>query len=1039
MKKLKKIYLDRRVIRFVKFSVFIAIIMLLSLFFSNQKDIIAHAEGAPIDNYSITQKTQAWYLLNGLLFCSRHDVFDGGDLQYNHVEDGKWWDNDGGYDNVAIYSYLARTSSFVSGMEAGDNGHVRCTSKGGFSDSKVKWITNAVSFFGFGSPIDFLCQDNMLRKDGADISTASCKNGDRDDNTKYYPIDDDGNEGTNKLSGNKINKTVADKIYGGDTTKSYTMTDDMRYEAIYQSFFFHCLENRSEDDTTDEDVGYHHVSGKNYFVYEIKVYDKDSQSFSLKKYVGRKDDGDNYPIFPGDSQHDNAEYGDFKCNKVEKYLRGEGDLNIKFNGISGGSDVNITASGDSDMQSYKTTYQDLITKGIDPEAGKNVEDEQTTCAIEGVGWIICPVVRFLSKVADYSYGFISKNFLVTEKSLLDNTSTTKTVWNSVVSLANIIFVVAFLIIIFSQLTSVGITNYGIKKMLPKLIIAIILVNLSFYICQIAVDISNIVGASINKFIEVNMVEKITDNSSIAATSDATNGTGFAGIAGVVLMGAGVGIALWASLTALIPIVISAIIAAIMILFILSARKAIIVILVIISPLAFVAYLLPNTEGLFKKWKKAFISLLMVYPIIAFVFAGSKLTSTILSTNMQNTTGDGGEVDDAFNLGQIIAAGIRILPLFIVPGLLKKSLDGIGGIGAKISGIGDKLGKSASNKYTNSKFNKNWEQGRATKKAMIEGGQFQGSKFNPNTWRSKAHGAFNRSSLSGRYGNVVEATGASVAAKQNKEDVDMAGSQLENLNLDKNQLRDIAMGKDGSRGKGNIAMQQAAIKQMVATNDVEGMNALWDDLDAVKADPKSDTREAKLVRNTFAESLLASSGRPAWFGAGAIAGMRTRSQTETKDADGNIVKTYDQQSSRDTIVAAVTNGAYSADKIARGDKDEISALNNVLENKDGKNTAEQNRRLQQTNSKGYTHIQQVRENAKTALEKETTSALISKNREEVIKLSEGNSRVPTPPPAATPAGPVVPPDDVTPDYTPEAPPTPPEAPPTLPPTDGYDED
>ena len=51
----------------------------------------------------------------------------------------------------------------------------------------------------------------------------------------------------------------------------------------------------------------------------------------------------------------------------------------------------------------------------------------------------------------------------------------------------------FLAIIISQLTGFGISNYGIKKMLPRLIIAAILVNLSIYICQIAVDLSNILG------------------------------------------------------------------------------------------------------------------------------------------------------------------------------------------------------------------------------------------------------------------------------------------------------------------------------------------------------------------------------------------------------------------------------------------------------------------------------------------------------------------------------------------------------------------
>jgi hypothetical protein len=69
-------------------------------------------------------------------------------------------------------------------------------------------------------------------------------------------------------------------------------------------------------------------------------------------------------------------------------------------------------------------------------------------------------------------------------------------WGSIRSIANVLFVMFFLVIIFSQLTGAGITNYGVKKMLPKVIIAAILVNISFIIIQIGVDLANIVGSSL---------------------------------------------------------------------------------------------------------------------------------------------------------------------------------------------------------------------------------------------------------------------------------------------------------------------------------------------------------------------------------------------------------------------------------------------------------------------------------------------------------------------------------------------------------------
>ena len=68
-------------------------------------------------------------------------------------------------------------------------------------------------------------------------------------------------------------------------------------------------------------------------------------------------------------------------------------------------------------------------------------------------------------------------------------------------LQNAVFAVIFLWVIFSQISNVGVSNYGIKKILPRLIIGALLVNLSFYLCQIAVDLSNILGFSLKEALE----------------------------------------------------------------------------------------------------------------------------------------------------------------------------------------------------------------------------------------------------------------------------------------------------------------------------------------------------------------------------------------------------------------------------------------------------------------------------------------------------------------------------------------------------------
>lgn len=248
-----------------------------------------------------------------------------------------------------------------------------------------------------------------------------------------------------------------------------------------------------------------------------------------------------------------------------------------------------------------------------------------TCGVPGVGWIICPVVKLFGTITDESYGVISK-YLIIDPSIIKNDGPAHSVWLAIQSLSNILFVIAFLVIIFSQLTSVGITNYGVKKMLPRLIIAAILVNISFFLCQILVDISNIVGNSIGSII-----------ASVANTSGIDIGAkvNISGISNNILAGIAVaatgaaGLA-WASFATLIPLLIAGFVAIIVLLFILVARQALVILLIVLSPLAFVAFLLPNTAKWFESWRKAFIAMLMVYPIAGLIYGMSILASGILA-------------------------------------------------------------------------------------------------------------------------------------------------------------------------------------------------------------------------------------------------------------------------------------------------------------------------------------------------------------------------------------------------------------------------
>lgn len=373
-----------------------------------------------------------------------------------------------------------------------------------------------------------------------------------------------------------------------------------------------------------------------------------------------------------------------------------------------------------------------------------------TCSIEGIGWLVCPAMIFMADITDKAYSFLASNFLSIDASTVSKTSDA---WAKFRDIANILFVVALLAVVYSQITSIGITNYGIKKMLPRIIVAAVLVNLSFIICQAAVDLSNILGYGVsNLFVTID----------IGGTNDEAQG--WSAVIGAVLVGsAAVGIALALS----VPVLLSALLAVGLIVLILVGRQALIVLLVAIAPLAFVAYLLPNTEQWFKKWAKLFSTLLLLFPIIGIVFGASRLAANIIGRVAESAGEDA-------TMYKIIALGISTIPFFVVPGLLKGALNAAGSFGKKFEGMTDKaMGKVKSNVNDSSTlgaYKKQWDRGQQIKRNQILGGTYTGK--NPLARiSSRTNKGLNKSAITGMMGNRLAASGAATALKLKSEDVD----------------------------------------------------------------------------------------------------------------------------------------------------------------------------------------------------------------------------------------------------------------------------
>lgn len=302
-----------------------------------------------------------------------------------------------------------------------------------------------------------------------------------------------------------------------------------------------------------------------------------------------------------------------------------------------------------------------------------------SCVVEGgLGWIICPVTNTLAGFMDWIFDVLV-GFLTVRPIDTSQENAMYRAWGFMRTFANIAFVIAFLIIIYSQLTSFGVSNYGIKKLLPRIIIAALLVNLSFIICALAIDISNVLGHSIqNLFIQMRNGLVGTEGN----TWDVLSWESMASfiLSGGTLLTAG-SIAAFSSIATygvigsialLLPALVTLLVAVLVALLVMAGRQAIITILTILAPLAFVAYLLPNTEKWFDKWRGLFMTMLILFPAFSVIFGGSQLAGILIIQNA-----------DSINL-IILGMIVQVAPLFVTPFLIKFSGSLLGRIAGMVN-------------------------------------------------------------------------------------------------------------------------------------------------------------------------------------------------------------------------------------------------------------------------------------------------------------------------------------------------------------------
>jgi hypothetical protein len=292
--------------------------------------------------------------------------------------------------------------------------------------------------------------------------------------------------------------------------------------------------------------------------------------------------------------------------------------------------------------------------GTDPDAD---EDAIQCDAGPGLTWIVCGLIEFIDKAVSFIQEsviepFLRRDPLVASGPIYDS-------WKGVRNLANVLLIIAFFVIIFAQASSVNIDAYTVKKMLPRLVAGAILIQLSYFIVAILNDITNILGIGLG-----NLVTGAALGGGV--NLDINSGVGTATAIGAVIgtLVLGQAIITGSILLLLIPLLF----AFLGVFFTLVMRQILITMLIILSPIAFIAWLLPGTERFFKMWWEFLIKALMMYPLIVLLFAAGSFVAEIGSTGANPPSGAPAGLEDS--VGDIVAIAALIVPLALVPATFK---------------------------------------------------------------------------------------------------------------------------------------------------------------------------------------------------------------------------------------------------------------------------------------------------------------------------------------------------------------------------------
>jgi hypothetical protein len=450
---------------------------------------------------------------------------------------------------------------------------------------------------------------------------------------------------------------MAKDLFGGKIPNE--APDYITYQILYLNFTAQSACNAIENPTSGNVDSAYHKPPVDIYVYDPSAPDPVKKSFIYK---------DNVQLNIHRAMDVGVGFG--------LPIGGAGDGVLQCSGIA-------AALADSKYAKDMLSYSALAKPpdSTDP----NAPDPTLECApVNALNWIMCPIIVSVNKVVAGLDAAITSLLTINQKAIFDTGTKTGAgyyaAWQTFRYFALAILIIGALIMIIAQSLGFQILDaYTIKKILPRLIVAIIGIALSWELMKFFVIFTNDLGNGVRHIIyypfrDMDAKLQLGNTASIAV---------------YLITGAAV---LALSVIGLVSFALTGLLAVLVAFLVLIIRQLVVVVLILFAPIAIACSILPNTQSVYKLWHESFTKAMLMFPIIvAFLAIGRVFAITSISGNVGSVPA----------LSQLIGFAAYFMPYFLIPMTFRFAGGAMRMIGGSINdknrGAFDRLKKYRGNK------------------------------------------------------------------------------------------------------------------------------------------------------------------------------------------------------------------------------------------------------------------------------------------------------------------------------------------------------